>query len=419
MDARELRRLKPELEAFLDRYAPLFGRPEAQGHARRFVQGLLLGGDRRSVENVAEAIDGCVVRSLQSFITAAPWDAAAVLAELRRQVIAEWGDPAAVAIVDETGFPKKGTKSVGVKRQYSGTLGRTENCQVGVLLAYHAGKGHTLLDRRLFLPEEWAADRPRREVAGVPEGVIFRTKPELALAMVADAAAAGLPFRWVAGDSVYGDSPTFCQGVRALEKWYVLDSSADARVWTAEPRVIPPGRKPARGRATARPEVLTKPARVDEVVAGLPASAWRRVTVAEGSQGPLIYEYAEVRVWFSEEGLPSGPERLLVRRSLGQEPDLKYHRTNAPPAVGLAAVAGIRSKRWGIEQDIQNAKGECGLDEYETRGWVGWHHHTALAVLALWFLARQRNRSGGKKPRADGARGPGRAGVPARPAGVG
>jgi SRSO17 transposase len=342
-----------------------------------------------------------------------------VLAELRRQVTEEWGDPEAVVTVDETGFPKKGGKSVGVKRQYTGTLGRTENCQVGVFLAYHAAKGHSLLDRRLFLPEDWAADRPRREAAGVPEGVIFRTKPGLALAMVADAAAAGLPFRWVAGDSVYGDSPTFCQGVRALGKWYVLDSSADARVWTAQPEVIPPGRKPARGRATTRPEVLTKPARVDEVVAGLPASAWRRVTVAAGSQGPLIYEYAEVRVWFSEEGLPSGPERLLVRRSLGQEPELKYHRTNAPPAVGLAAVAAVRSKRWGIEQDIQNAKGECGLDEYETRGWVGWHHHTALSVLALWFLARQRERSGGEKPRSDGARGPGGAGVPARPAGVG
>src|SRR6188508_1336699 len=170
MDATELRRLKPELESFLDRYAPLFGRPEAQGHARRFVQGLLLGGERRSVENIAEAIDGCVVRSLQQFIATAPWDAAAVLAELRGQVVAEWGDPEAVLTVDETGFPKKGTKSVGVKRQYSGTLGRTENCQVGVFLGYHAAKGHALLDRRLFLPGEWAADRPRRTAAGVPEG---------------------------------------------------------------------------------------------------------------------------------------------------------------------------------------------------------------------------------------------------------
>jgi SRSO17 transposase len=419
MDAKELRRLRPELESFLDRYAPLFGRPEARGHARRFVQGLLLGGDRRSVENIAEAIDGCVVRSLQQFIATAPWDAAAVLAELRGQVADEWGDPDAVLTVDETGFPKKGAKSVGVKRQYSGTLGRTESCQVGVFLGYHAAKGHTLLDRRLFLPEEWAADRPRRTAAGVPGGVIFRTKPELALAMVADAASAGVPFRWVAGDSVYGDSPAFCQGVRALGKWYVLDSSADARVWTAEPTVVPPGRKPARGRPTTKPAVATKPARVDEVVAGLPDSAWRRVTVAEGSQGPLIYEYAEVAVWFSEQRLPSGPERLLVRRSLDQEPEVKYHRTNAPADVPLATAAAIRSKRGSIEQDFQNAKGECGLDEYETRGWAGWHHHTALSVLTMWFLARQRDRSGGKNAGADGARGAGRARPPARPPSVG
>jgi SRSO17 transposase len=419
MDAKELRRLKPELESLLDRFTPLLGRPEAQGHGRRFVQGLLLGGDRRSVENIAEAIDGCVVRSLQTFIANAPWDAGAVLAELRRQVADEWGDPEAVVVVDETGFPKTGTKSVGVKRQYSGTLGRVENCQVGVFLGYHAARGHTLLDRRLFLPEEWAEDRPRREAAGVPEGAIFRTKPELALAKVADAVAAGVPFQWVAGDSVYGDSPTFCQGVRGLGKWYVLDSSSDARVWTSEPEVIPPGRKPARGRATTRPRVTAKPVRVDEVAAGLPASAWRRVTVAEGSQGPLIYEYAEVRVWFSEEGRPSGSERLLVRRSLGQEPEVKYHRTNAPFAVGLAAVAGVRSKRWSIEQDFQNAKGECGLDEYETRGWVGWHHHTALSVVALWFLARQRDRSGGKNARPDRPRGPGHPSAPARRAGVG
>jgi SRSO17 transposase len=419
MDGRELRRLRPELESFLDRYAPLFGRPEAQGHARRFVQGLLLGGDRRSVENIAEAIDGAVVRSLQSFITRAPWNADGVLSELRQQVAQEWGDPEAVVVVDETGFAKKGTKSVGVKRQYSGTLGRVENCQVGVFLGYHAANGHALLDRRLFVPEEWAEDRPRRRAAGVPEGVIFRTKPELALAMVADAVAAGLPFRWVTGDSVYGDSPSFCQGVRALEKWYVLDSSADARVWTSQPEVIPPGRKPTRGRATTKPRVVTKPVRVDEVAAGIPPGAWRRVTVAQGSQGPLVYEYAELRVWFSEEGVPSGPERLLVRRSLGQEPELKYHRTNAPAGVALGTLASIRSRRWAIEQDLQSGKGECGLDEYETRGWVGWHHHTALSVLALWFLARQRDRSGGKKPRADGARGAGRTAAPARRAGVG
>lgn len=420
MDAKELRRLKPEFESFLDRFAPLFGRPEAQGHARRFVQGLLLGKERRSVENIAEAIDGCVVRSLQAFITNAPWQAGAVLGELRQQVAAEWGDPDAVLTADETGFPKKGKLSVGVKKQYSGTLGRIDNCQVGVFLAYHAPKGHTLIDRRLFLPEEWAADRPRRGTAGVPEGVVFRTRPELALEMVAEAAAAGLPFRWVTGDSVYGVSPVFCRGVRALGKWYVLDSSSDARVWTTEPRVIPAGTKPpGKGRPTVNPRPATKPERVADVAAALPAGAWRRVTVAEGSQGPRVFDYAELRVWFSEDGLPGEPERLLVRRGVGQEPEVKYHRSNAPVEVPLRRLAEVRAKRWGIEQDFGNAKGECGLDEYETRGWVGWHHHTALSVLALWFLARQRDRSGGENPRADRARGPGGHRVPARRAGVG
>jgi SRSO17 transposase len=420
MDVKELRRLKPELESFLDRYAPLFGRTEAQGHARRFVQGLLLGGERRSVENIAEAIDGCVVRSLQTFIANAPWDANAVLAELRRQVADEWGAPDAVLTVDETGFPKKGKLSVGVKKQYSGTLGRTDNCQVGVFLGYYAAGGHALIDRRLFLPEEWADDGPRRKKAGVPEGVIFRTKPDLALEMVADAVAAGVPFKWVTGDSVYGVSPTFVQGVRALGRWYVLDSSSDARVWTTQPEVIPAGRKPpGKGRPTTNPKPVTKPERVADVAAALPAGAWRRVTVAEGSQGPRVFDYAELAVWFSEDGLPSGPERLLVRRSLGQEPELKYHRSNAPSSVPLRTLAEVRAKRWSIEQDFANGKGECGLDEYETRGWVGWHHHTALSVLALWFLARQRDRSGGKKPRSDGAGGARRPRVPARPARVG
>lgn len=193
MDAKERRRLRPELEAFLDRYTPLFGRPEAQGHARRFVQGLLLGGDRRSVENIAEAVDGCVVRSLQQFIATAPWDTAAVLAAVRNQVAAEWGDPDAVLTVDETGFQKKGTKSCGVARQYSGTAGRVENCQVGVFLGYATAKGRALLDRALYLPKDWAADADRRDEAGIPDGVEFATKILLARRMVERAVAAGMP----------------------------------------------------------------------------------------------------------------------------------------------------------------------------------------------------------------------------------
>ena len=416
MDARQLQRLKPELNLFLDRYAPCFGHDGHELHARQFVQGLLLGAGRRSVENIAEAIHGGVVRSLQKFIGQGCWSDDTALEELQRHTVAVLGDPDASLNVDETGFPKKGTKSVGVKRQYAGCLGRTDNCQIGVFVNYCTPAGHTLIDRRLFLPEEWAKDRPRRQEAGVPATVVFRTKPELALEMVAQAEERGVPFRWVTADSVYGDSPTFVQGVRRLGKWYVVDTSADARVWLTEPVVVPAGTKGARGRATTQPHVATKPERVDEVVARLPPTAWRRITVAEGSQGPRVYEYAALWAWFSEEGLPSERERLLVRRSLGQKAEVKYQRSNAPATIPLEKLAQKRGQHWCVEQSFEAAKGECGLDEYETRGWVGWHHHTALAMLALWFLALQRQRLGEKRAPDDCARGARAAGAPARQA---
>ncbi len=399
MDEQQLLALKPELDRFLDRFAPLFGAEENQAHARCFVQGLLQPGERRNSENIAEAIAGCNVRNLQAFITTGAWGDAALLAETRLGVLEVLADDDAVCNYDETGFPKKGTKSVGVKRQYSGTLGRTDNCQVAVFANYSSAKGHTFMDRRLFVPEEWADDPVRRAEAGVPPEVVFRTKPELALEMLTVAASDGVPCRWVGGDSVYGDSPTFVQGVRQLGKWYVLDTGCDTRVWTEEPQVIPAEQrpKPRRGRPYTQPLVVGEAKRVDEVIAALPAKAWRRVAVAEGSQGPRVYEYAEVWVWFSEGGLPGPPERLLVRRSIAQEPELKYHRSNAPAEVPLGKLAAVRGTRWTIEEDIQSAKGECGLDEYETRGWVGWHHHTALSMLALAFLVLQKQRLGEKR----------------------
>lgn len=407
MDEQQLLTLKPELDRFLDQFAPLFGRDENQAHARRFVQGLLHGGQRRNTENIAETMAGGPVRCLQAFISSGVWPDGPILQQLRGCVLEALTDDDAVWNADETGFPKKGTKSVGVKRQYSGTLGRTDNCQVAVFANYASVQGHAFLDRRLFLPEEWANDPQRRAEAGVPAGVIFRTKPELALEMLADAIAEEVPFRWVGGDSVYGNSPTFVQGVRQFDKWYVLDTSADARVWTTEPQVIPPEQrpKPKRGRPCTQPLVVGDAQRVDEVVARLPAKAWHRLTVAEGSQGPRVYEYAELWVWFSEEGLPGPRERLLVRRSLGQEPELKYHRSNAPVEVPLLKLAQVRATRWTIEEDIQAAKGECGLDEYETRGWVGWHHHTTLSLLALAFLVLQRVRLGEKRAADERARG--------------
>jgi SRSO17 transposase len=408
MTEQELLRLKPELDRFLNEYAPLFGREENQEHAHLFVQGLLKGGDRRNSENIAEIIAGCTVRNLQAFITTGVWASADVLAQMRRDAVAALADPDGLWNSDETGFPKKGDKSVGVKRQYSGTLGRTDNCQVAVFANYSSVKGHTMMDRRLYLPQEWADDQARRAEAGVPAEVVFRTKPELALEMLSEACAAGIPIRWVGGDSVYGDSPVFVAGVRQLGKWYVLDTASDTRVWAEEPKVVQAQERAriGRGRRPSKPEVIGQARRVDEVIAGLPESAWKRVVVGEGSKGPRLYDYAEVWVWFKEDELPGPRERLLARRSIGQEPEVKYHRSNAPEEVPLEKVAEVRGRRWTIEEDIQSGKGECGLDEYETRGWVGWHHHTALALLALTFLVLQKLRLGEKRgtdKRAGGA----------------
>jgi SRSO17 transposase len=416
MDARTLRSLRPELNVFLNRYLPLFGRAENQPHGARFVQGLLAGGERRNVENIAEAIDGGVVRTMQKFISQGVWDDCQVLGELRKHVVELLGDEDATINFDETGFPKKGDKSVGVKRQYAGTLGRIDNCQVGVFANYCSRLGHTLLDRRLFLPEEWAGDSRRRAEAGVPESVVFRSKPQLAAEMLRRAVAEGVPFRWVGGDSVYGDSPVFVQTVRELGKWYVVDTSSDARVWLEAPRRRRPGEVgPRGGRPVRLAKALAKPITVPEAAAKIPASAWRRVTVAEGSQGPRVYEYAELKAWFSEEGCPTAePERLLVRRPLEQAADAKYQRSNAPAHIPLARVAAIGGGRWTIEQDFQAGKGECGLDEYETRGWIGWHHHTALSLLAMFFLESQRVRLGKKTPPSHGARSPRRASALAR-----
>ena len=421
MDAKSLRSLKPELDVFLSRYLPQFGRDENHAHARTIVQGLLAGGDRRNVENMAEAIDGGVVRTLQKFIAQGVWDARDVLGELRGHVVEVLRDDEATLIIDETGFPKKGTKSVGVARQYAGILGRTDNCQVGVFLSYCSAKGHTLCDRRLFLPEAWTKDPQRCAAAGVPAGVIFRTKPELAAEMVEQAVRAGMPCRWVTADSLYGNSPTFVRTLRELHKSYVLDVSSEAYAWTSPPKMRPLGKSiRAGGRPAKKPKPLTKPRPVSELVAEIPASAWKRWTVAEGSQGPRVYEFAELTVWFSEEGQPAAePERLVFKRSLGQDPELKFQRSNAPQTVPLKKVAEVGGCRWCVEQDFQCGKGECGLDEYETRGWIGWHHHTALSMLSLWFLALQKVRLGKKTPPAHRAGGPHRPPLPARSASLG
>ncbi len=399
MDAGELERVYATFVNFHARFAPHFGRREARERSEQYLRGLLVQrNERRSAENLAEAIPGATARTLQMFVSDSTWSSTSVVNELQAYVGERLAEPEATFIVDETGFAKQGKKSVGVARQYSGTLGKVDNCQIGVFLTYASRRGHATVDARLFLPEVWTQDPERCRAAGVPEEVGYRTKPELAIALLEHACQQGhLPGRWVAADEVYGNSPAFRDGVAALDLWYVADVACDLPVFAQEAHThVPP--YSGRGRRPAKPRLVpgAAPARpVHALAQALPASAWQEIEVAEGAQGPRRYRFARLRVWESREGLPGHESWLLLRTNCeGEEP--RYALSNAPAEVPLRRLAQVQTTRWRIETEFETLKGEVGLDEYEVRGWRGWHHHVVLALLAGAFLLSLQQDWGGK-----------------------
>jgi SRSO17 transposase len=408
-----------EFAAFHRRFAPLFGRPEARRRGEQYVRGLLVQqADRRNAENLAEAVPEATPRALQRLLTEAPWDHEAVVAELQAFLAERLTSPHGVFILDETGFPKQGTKSVGVARQYCGTLGKVGNCQVGVFLAYHSELGSALADARLYLPQSWTGDRARCDAAGVPAAVGYQTKAEVGLGLLRQARARHrLAGRWVTADEHYGQVPSFRDALEA-EGWrYVLEVPQPTPVF-AEPAAAAVPAWTGRGRPPSKPRLVAEaaPAQpVAAVAAGLAAAAWRALTVAEGEQGPRTYQFAARRVWESREGVPGRECWLLLRRNPdGTEP--KAYLSNAPADAPLAQLAEVGAQRWPIETAIQQAKGEAGLDEYEVRTWAGWHHHVTLVLLATAFLLQVQQAWGGGTARADDPAGqPGAARVAAAP----
>ena len=377
-------RVGASFAAFPAVFAPLFGRVEARRRSGQYLRGLLVQQtDRRNAGNVAEAIEGATPRALQRLLTEAPWATGPVIDRLQAYVGERLSAPDGVFVLGESGFPKQGTCSVGVARQYCGTLGKVGNCQLGVFLAYASGRGHALVDMRLSLPQAWADDPARCRAAGVPAGTGYRSKAELGLAMLRQARAAGhLAGSWVAGDDAYGMVPTLRDALDA-EGWrYVRDVPEGTPVFAAPAAVAVPPRS-GRGRAPTLPRLVpgAPPARAAVAV----AAAWRPLTVAEGSRGPRTYRFVARRVWESRDGLPGRACWLLLRRDLdGTEP--RYYLSNAPAGTSPLALAQVAAARWVIETEFQTAKGETGLDEYEVRSWQGWHHHIALALLAGAFL---------------------------------
>jgi SRSO17 transposase len=393
LSAAAVRSCAGRLEVFLARYLPRFYRAEHRRHARTLLEGKLSGLQRKTTEPIATQARQ-KRRPLQLFVGAGGWDDTAVLGELRGHVAEELAEPDGVFVLDGSGFPKKGDDSCGVGRQWCGRLGKVDNCQVGAFLGYASRRGQALLGARLYLPEDWAADRQRRAQTHVPPGVTFQENWRLALGLL-DETAEALPGGWVAGDDEFGRCSALRAALRLRRRHYVLDIPCNTLVReTAERR--PPARP---GGAPRRPEFE----RVDRWVARQPAGRWRKVRVRDGAKGPLEVMVLLATVQTKDEDGCAGPrERLVVIRSREKRPRTWYTLSDAREA-GRAELARVHGARHRVEELLEAGKGEVGLGHYEVRSWVGWHHHMTLSLLALWFLELERLRLGGKNPSGDGA----------------
>jgi SRSO17 transposase len=352
-----------ELDRVHARIAGRFTRAEPRGRAREYISGLVAGLERKNGWTLAERSGELSPDGMQRLLRRADWDLEGVRDDLRDYVVEHLGDRGGVLIVDDTGFLKKGVRSAGVQRQYSGTAGRTENCQIGTFLAYACSRGHVLIDRELYLPESWTDDRDRCRAAGVPDEVGFATKPRQAMAMLARAFDAGVPFSWITADEAYGQ-------VKYL------------RVWLEE-------RDAAYVLATKRNDTLITTtggqARADDLIAALPAQAWRRVSAGAGAHGPREYDWARVGIriaWARGRG-----HWLLARRSISDPGEIAYYVCYGPRRSSLADLAWIAGARWRIEECFQQAKNEAGLDHYQVRTWRAWYAHITLSMLAHAWLA--------------------------------
>src|SRR6476646_5395542 len=372
------------LDAVAARLRPRFRRRAAHRHAGAYLRGLLGEAERKNGWQLAEHAGYRHPRTSRRVLDRSAWDDAAVRDDLRTFVLEHLADADGVLVVDETGFIKKGTKSCGVARQYSGTAGRIENCQIGVCLGYTGAKGRAGIDRALYLPKGWAADPERRAEAGVPAAVEFRTKPQLALEMIERALEAGVPAKWVVADEVYGSDGKLRRALEARDQAYVLAVKSNEKP-TTWPPYAPPGQ-----------------VAVSAVAAALEPTGWQRLSCGDGAQGERIYDWAWVPL---RPALRDGwVHALLVRRHPTAPDELAYYLVYAPDGTPLTETVRAAGARWTIEDIFKLAQRQAGLDDYEVRSWTGWHRHTILALLALAVLAATAAEKGDRCPVTDSSR---------------
>lgn len=367
MEAKQVESWAEELEGVVERLGARFVRSEVRARTGDYLRGLLSGVERKNGWQLAEFVGEESPRNVQHFLGRSSWDVDAVGEDLRRYVAEHLGADDGVLIVDETGFLKKGTKSAGVARQYSGTAGRIENCQIGVFVAYRSRHGHALVDRALYVPQAWFDDRPRCREAGIPEELTFATKPVLARQLITRTLASGLPVRWVTADAVYGGDYHVRRFLEDRKLGYVLAVSGQQRLFLS-----------------------TGYGRVDAHAGVIPPRAWRRLSCGPGAKGERFYDWAYHSL--TQDTADGWTKGLLVRRSVSEPSELAYYLTHAPTGTTPQRLVEVAGSRWAVEECFAQAKGECGLDQYEVRTWHAWQRHITLSMFALAVLAALRAR---------------------------
>jgi SRSO17 transposase len=403
----DVQELGTELAQYSQLYQDLFSRREQKEQYAIYLQGLMTNLPNKSVETMMLNLygdDPQAIRNMQHFLSQGSWQDQDILTRHWQEVQQDLGDDNGVVIVDSSGFPKQGKESVAVKRQWCGQLGKRANCQVGVFLSYASQHGYTLLDRRLYLPQEWVEDpayAQRRAKCGVPATTAFKTQPTLALEMVQGLHQAGvLPFRWLTCDEAFGRDTAFLDQVGQMV-YYLAEVDKDTRLWLTRPQTAVPRPKSNRGRKPTRRQLLEgapTAQSVTQIAADLPPSAWSRHPIKEGSKGPIVADFACLPAVAVRHGLPGPAVWLVLRRDLN-DGQLKFFLSNAPLETPLATLVWLSGMRWPVESCFEHGKQELGLADYQVRSWTGWHHHMTLCILAHFFLVRMQLRLKDKTPK--------------------
>jgi SRSO17 transposase len=381
-----------ELHGFHEQFRDCFMRSEPRENFFLYMAGQFSPLERKSIEPIALQVQDGDVRSMQRFISDAVWNEKAMIRRYHALVDEDLGDPEGILIFDESGFAKKGENSVGVARQYCGSTGKVDNCQVGVFAAYASRHGYAFLDKRLYVPQKWFEDShlSRRQKCKMPPDLPFRTKPQLAAEMYRDLRAEGiLPFKYVVADSIYGANPDFIGAIEEeVGTTYFVSMPSDTLCWLQRPSTE---KREVRGKGGTKvkrvvAETEKKPVDFATLASGINSFFWYRRKVSEGTKGPIEYEFTKRRITLCKEGLPCETVWLIIKRTLGANREYSYYISNAPLSTRLRLFVWLSGVRWAIEQCFEEAKSELGMDHYEVRKYPGWNHHMLTCILAHFFL---------------------------------